>query len=99
MKIEFNRKRNTRLHSREHVLAEDLSRLMHEEKRFSSYLGIAKRYHEDDLRALAKRVAAKEGLLVSNRGRYFFAAVKGLQPKYIFKTRNDTVHGKKTSHA
>ena len=43
------------LHSREHLLADDLSRSLLEPKRFASYLGIAKMYDEADLRALAKR--------------------------------------------
>lgn len=66
------------LHSREHVLADDLSQVMLEPKRFSAYLGIAKMYYESDLRALAKRVAAKPDLDPSNRGKYFFGALKGL---------------------
>ena len=44
---------NRYLHSREHLLADDLSRMMLEQKRFASYLGIARMYHESDLRALA----------------------------------------------
>ncbi len=70
--------RDTHLHSREHVLADDLSRLMLEPKRFSAYLGIAKMYYESDLRALAKRVAVKPDLDPQNRGKYFFGALKGL---------------------
>ncbi len=66
------------LHTREHVLADDLSRMMLEPKRFAAYLGIAKMYHESDLRALAKRVAAKPDLEPQNRGKYFFGALKGL---------------------
>ncbi len=66
------------LHSREHVLADDLSRTMLEPKRFASYLGVAKMYEEPDLRALAKYVLAKPGLEPRSRGRYFFGALKGL---------------------
>lgn len=66
------------LHTREHVLADDLSRAMLEPKRFSAYLGIAKMYRESDLRTLAKRVAAKPDLDPKNRGKYFFGALKGL---------------------
>ena len=50
------------LHSREHVLADDLCRMMAEPKRFAAYLGIAKLYDESDLRALARRVREKEDL-------------------------------------
>jgi hypothetical protein len=66
------------LHSREHVLADDLSRSMLEPKRFAAYLGVAKMYHEPDLRALAKRVVSKHDLDPQNRGKYFFGALKGL---------------------
>lgn len=69
------------LHSKEHLLADDLSRMMAEPKRFAAYLGIAKLYYESDLRALARRVLEKEGLPVEARGKYFFAALKGLYKK------------------
>ncbi len=69
---------DTHLHSREHVLADDLSAMMLEPKRFAAYLGIARMYHESDLRALAKRTAAKPDLDPSNRGKYFFGALKGM---------------------
>ena len=80
-----------RLHSREHVLAEDLSRMLCEPKRFAAYLGIAKRYDESDLRALARYVTVKNNLPVDARGKYFFASLKGLVKK--------PKHGrKKTKH-
>ena len=66
------------LHSREHVLADDLSRLMLEPKKFAAYLGVAKMYHEPDLRALAKYTAGKPDLDPKNRGKYFFGALKTL---------------------
>lgn len=69
------------LHSREHVLADDLSRAMRESKRFAAYLGIAKLYYESDLRALAHRVLEKADLPLEARGKYFFAALKGLKKK------------------
>ncbi len=69
-----------KLHSREHVLADDLSHMMREPKRFAAYLGIAKRYYESDLRALARRVREKEELPMDARGKYFFAALRGLAP-------------------
>lgn len=72
------------LHSREHLLADDLSRMMLEPKRFGAYLGVAKTYHESDLRTLAKRVLAKPNLDSKNRGKYFFAALKGLPKKYVW---------------
>ena len=72
------------LHSREHLLADDLSRDMLERKRFAAYLGVAKTYHESDLRALAKRVSTKPDLDPKNRGKYFFAALKGLPKKYVW---------------
>lgn len=73
--------RSKHLHSREHVLADDLSHLMLEPKRFASYLGIARMYHESDLRALAKRVVSKPDLDPKNRGKYFFGALRGLPEK------------------
>ena len=69
------------LHSKEHLLADDLSRQMNEPKKFAAYLGIAKLYYESDLRALAKYVLQKPDLPVEARGKYFFAAVKGLTKK------------------
>lgn len=72
---------NRRLHSKEHLLAEDLSRLMREPKKFAAYLGIAQLYREDDLRALAKRVIEKSDLALEARGKYFFASLKGLPKK------------------
>ena len=69
------------LHSKEHLLADDLSRMMREEKKFAAYLGIARLYYESDLRALARRVLEKEDLPPEARGKYFFAALKGLPKK------------------
>ena len=69
------------LHSREHLLADDLSRMLLEPKRFAAYLGIAKMYYESDLRTLARRVVEKEGLDPKNRGRYFFGALRRLERK------------------
>lgn len=70
-----------RLHSAEHLLADDLSKMLLEPKRFAAYLGIAGMYEASDLRALAKYVLAKPGLEPRNRGRYFFGALKGLAVK------------------
>ncbi len=69
------------LHSREHLLADDLSRMMLESKRFAAYLGIAQMYPEADLRALAKYVLIKRDLEPKSRGRYFFGALKGLKKR------------------
>lgn len=81
MKFEVRLKRDTHLHSKEHVLADDLSRAMGELKRFASYLGIARLYYEEDLRSLMRRVIEKEDLPFESRGKYFFAALKGLKKK------------------
>jgi hypothetical protein len=81
----IGRKSNKKLHSREHLLADDLSRMMAEPKRFASYLGISKLYNEDDLRALAKKVLEKRDLPLESRGKYFFAVVKTLPKKTIWK--------------
>ncbi len=77
----LQRPRNKYLHSKEHVLADDLSRMLGEPKRFASYLGLAVLYHESDLRALARRVLTKEDLPATARGKYFFAAVAGLHKR------------------
>lgn len=66
------------LYSREHVLADDLSKMMSEPKKFAAYLGIAKLYYESDLRALARYVLEKPDLPLDARGKYFFGALKGL---------------------
>lgn len=80
------------LHSKEHLLADDLSQAMKEPKRFAAYLGIAKLYYESDLRALAKYVREKYDrgeLPPEARGKYFFAALKGLikKPGIKFKRK------------
>src|SRR3989338_3206491 len=62
--------------SREHLLADDLSRMLGEERRFAAYLGIAKRYYESDLRGLVRRVLEKQDLPQEARGKYFFAALR-----------------------
>lgn len=74
-------KSNKKLHSREHLLADDLSKMMAEPKRFAAYLGIAKLYNESDLLALAKKVLAKKDLPSESRGKYFFAVLKTLPKK------------------
>ena len=76
-----------KLHSRCHVLADDLSRMMREEERFGAYLGIAKRHYESDLRALARRVLEKENLSLEARGKYFFAALRGLVKAPVAKSK------------
>lgn len=85
------------LHSREHLLADDLAREMLESKRFAAYLGVARMYHESDLRALARRVLEKPDLEPSSRGKYFFAALKGLPKKYIFRVVPDAKSSKRRS--
>ncbi|MBI3420813.1 MAG: hypothetical protein HY006_02010 [Candidatus Sungbacteria bacterium] len=70
-----------KLHSREHVLAEDLSLALGEPKRFAAYLGIAELYYEADLYALMRRVLEKADLPKEARGKYFFAALRGLVKK------------------
>jgi hypothetical protein len=81
------------LHSKEHLLADDLSGMMGEPKKFAAYLGIAELYHESDLRALARRVLEKEDLPAQARGKYFFAALRGFAKKPGAKLKN--LRGKK----
>jgi len=93
------------LHSREHVLADDLSKMLGEPKKFAAYLGIAKLYYESDLRALAKYVlekVKKDELPLEARGKYFFAALKGLpkKPGVKFKRRKKgKKYGRKKTHS
>lgn len=100
----LGRGRDTHLHSKEHLLADDLSKMMGEEKRFAAYLGIAKLHYESDLRALARYVLEKENLPVEARGKYFFAALKGLpkRPGVKFKKKKPKKkkkrNGKNTSN-
>ncbi len=71
---------DTKLHSRVHLLADDLARALGELGRFGSYLGVAARYSESDLRGLLRRVLEKSDLPPEARGKYFFAALRGLRP-------------------
>lgn len=87
-----------KLHSREHLLADDLSKMMEEPKRFASYLGIAKLYYESDLRGLASRVVEKTDLLPEARGKYFFASLRGLTKRpgvHFVKRKISKIKGKK----
>ena len=88
------------LHSREHLLADDLSRQMAEPKKFAAYLGIAKLYYESDLRALVRRVLEKIDLPVEARGKYFFAALKGLlkKPGVSFKRKKKSKKRKRRGY-
>ena len=96
----IKRAKNTHLHSREHLLADDLSNMMLEPKRFASYLGIAKLYEESDLRGLASRVLEKNDLPPEARGKYFFACLKGLAKRTGTKApvRTKKKNAKKTSN-
>ena len=103
MKLEPDKK----LHSREHVLAEDLSQMLGEPKKFAAYLGIAKRYYERDLRALARNVREKPDLPAEALGKYFFACLKGLAPtaEYLAiqrrkkrKSKKKKQNAKRTAH-
>ena len=94
-----------KLHSREHVLADDLSRSLGEPKKFAAYLGIAKRYYERDLRALARNVREKSDLSPDAYGKYFFACLRGLTPTSEFlaaqrrkKLQLKKTHAKKTAN-
>ena len=76
------------LHSKEHLLADDLAKIMREPKKFAAYLGIAKLYHESDLRALVRYACDQENLPMEARGKYFFAALKGLSKKIGIKFKS-----------
>lgn len=89
-----------KLHSREHLLADDLATMMGEPKKFAAYLGIAKRYYESDLRALARRVREKEDLPSEARGKYFFAALRSLtaMPAHTGRAGIKPIPGTKKKH-
>lgn len=101
MKLE----RDKHLHTREHVLADDLSRAMSEPKRFAAYLGIAQLYDERDLRALARYVVEKKDLPRDARGKYFFGALRrlprkaGVRFKNIKRKKNKRHNGKNSKRA
>lgn len=80
--------RDKHLHSKEHVLADELSKKMGESKRFASYLGIAKLYEESDLRALLRYITEKRDLPVEARGKYFFASIRRLNQKRGAELKN-----------
>ena len=82
------------LHTREHLLADDLSRMMQEQARFARYLGIARMYDETELRSLAKRVIQKSDLDPKSRGKYFFGALRSLPKRADWV---DVVRARKSS--
>lgn len=86
-----------KLHSREHVLAEDLSQMLGEPTRFAAYLGIAKRYYERDLRALARNVRELPDLPTDAFGKYFFACLRGLVPSAEYRAEMRQKKKKKKS--
>ena len=69
---------NKKLHRREHVLADDLSCLLGEPKRFGAYLGLAMRYPEEILRRFASETEddyRRDQTGKMHRGKLFFYKV------------------------
>ena len=91
LNVRIPREPDPKLFSREHVVADDLSRMLGEQKRFGAYLGIAQRYRESDLRSLAKFVLHKDDLPQDARGKYFFACLRKLP---ILKRRHKKTNQK-----
>ena len=89
---------DTKLHSREHLLADDLSRALGESKRFPAYLGIALRHYERDLRALLRYVLEKNDLPTEARGKYFFAALRRLPKRQRSSRKKIKSTSKKKSY-
>lgn len=87
-----------KLHSRVHLLADDLARALGELGRFRSYLGVAARYSEPDLRGLMRRVLEKSDLPPEARGKYFFAALRGLRPLVRKKKKLGRKKKRTTTH-
>ena len=79
----FAKTKSTKLHTKAHLLAADLSEMLGESKKFAQYLGITKRYKESDLRGLAKYVLQKKDLPEESRGKYFFGALRGLKKQSV----------------
>lgn len=67
-------KKEQHLHSRNHVLADELSQRFGEPKRFGFYLRMATKYNHDFLRRIAGEVAEKD--TVKNPGAMFAYLVK-----------------------
>ena len=75
-------KAKAKLHSKQHVLADDLSKMLGEPKKFAAYLGLAMKYPESVLRRIAAEVMEDyhkdtEGKL--HRGKLFFYKVGQLK--------------------
>ena len=59
--------------------------MLGEPKNFAAYLGVAKRYYERDLRALARTVREKDNLPREAWGKYFFGCLRKLIPTYEYR--------------
>ena len=66
------RAKKSKVHKPYQLLGLTLSQLLEDEKHKSLYMGMAKKYNNDYLLSLAKRVAEKGG--ISNKGAYFMKA-------------------------
>lgn len=67
-------KRNTHLHSDNHLVADELSQKLKDKKHFAFYLKMAVLYNHDWLRSLAARVLEQKN--VTTPGRLFAYLVK-----------------------
>lgn len=73
-KKKISRKRDPKLHSAAHVLADELANLMNDRTHFGLYLKMALTYSPEVLRRIAGEVM--ENPKVQNRGRLFSYLVK-----------------------
>ncbi len=73
-KKKITRKRDPKLHSAAHVLADELANLLNDRSHFGFYLKMALTYSPEVLRRLAGEVM--ENPKVQNRGRLFAYLVK-----------------------
>ena len=78
-------KRDPHLHSPSHVLADELTRMFGEPKRFGFYLGIASRHDHAVIRRIAGEIMEKP---VENPGALFAYKIK--QHNLEKKERNDS---------
>lgn len=97
---------NKKLHRREHVLADDLSRQLNEPKRFAAYLGLAMRYPENILRRFASEVMEsyhRDQNGKTNPGKLFFYKVGEYaknfpKPRISFKKKSERTRAKRNKN-
>ncbi len=83
-------KKSPYLHSKDHVLADDLSQRLAEPKRFGFYLRMAKKYNHEFLRNIAGRVL--EGSAKKPGALFAFLVKKEAEVNKNKQANNDTAN-------